>query len=111
MTINEIFDELDTIYNQAWFDDAQYKFNTHPSNEGNKDTFQITIREYEIEYKSYTKIITIDDFVLGARDDAFDDLQDDSQESKFEDHGELPTGERNRKLIQGEQYKPSYNPS
>lgn len=108
MTITEIFEELDTVYNEEWFNDAQYKFNTHPSNEGNKDTFSITIRDYEIEYKSYSKIITIDDFVLGARDDAFDDLQIDSQESKFEDDGELPNGERNRKLIQGEQYISSY---
>ncbi len=105
MTITEIFEELNTIYNQAWFDDAEKKFYEHPSNIKRENNFSITLTDPEED--DFTMVITFENFVFGARDNKFDDIYDEREMDKLEQVGYLPNGYPDMILPEGEHFKSS----
>ncbi|MBP9739167.1 MAG: hypothetical protein KBD28_00655 [Chitinophagaceae bacterium] len=107
MTVNDIFEELDTLYNQQWFDDAEEKFYNHPSNKNKENSFLITFINEPNDNKILNKLITFEDFVLGARDEVTDSVNDEIEENKLEIIGELPNGYPDYKLPEDVQFNSS----
>ncbi len=107
MTVNDIFEELDTLYNQQWFDDAEEKFYNHPSNKNKENSFLITFINEPNDNKILNKLITFEDFVLGARDEVIDSVNDEIEENKLEIIGELPNGYPDYKLPEDVQFNSS----
>ena len=104
MTITEIFEELDTIYNQAWFDDAKKKFYNHPANKNKDESFSVTVIDEVNDQNELTRIITFEDFALGIRDNKFDYIHDDHENDKLEEAGLLPNGYPDMILPEGVHY-------
>ena len=87
-----MFEELNTIYNQAWFDAADEKFYNHPANKNREASFSITIIDEFNEGSLLSKLITFEDFVLGVRFDEFDNMWDESEMDKLVQVDGLPDG-------------------
>ncbi len=109
MTFTDIFEELTTIYDEAWFNDAYKKFKNHPSNINQEGSFSITIVIDDNTNERTEKVINFEDFVMGIRDEVCDSIYDSLENDKFIAVGQYKNGFPKYGLPDGVVYNPSSN--
>lgn len=106
MDIRELFEKILNDYDAAWFQDGETKFFKHPSNKDHADSFTIYV-EIPTENNQFIyqeKQINIKDFLKGKRDDHFDAIHDELQESEnVETIGEIEPGVFDQRIKDGHQ--------
>ena len=107
MDIRKIFGNLINDFDTAWFQDAESKFLNHPSNKNHASSFSISVEKStedgQFEYQE--KIIELEDFLLGAKDDYFDTIHNELQEDEHvEIVGEIEPGEYDLQLKEGHEF-------
>lgn len=88
MNVDEFFGKLVSEYNVEWFEKGQELFRNHPSNQEGSDVF----KAYELDYtneKAWSKEfdMTLFEFLMGKRDDSYDEIHDELQEENLETIG------------------------